>query len=573
MAELFPELEILELIGQGGMGTVFRVRQKNLDRVVALKVFLARPDDAEFAARFQREARALAKLNHPNIVTVHDFGMRGTAHYLIMEFVDGMNLRQLSAVEKISSKMALQMVPQLCDALQYAHDQGIIHRDIKPENLLVSTAGGIKIADFGLAKMTGVGIPDSLTRSQQVMGTFNYMAPEQRDRPTEVDHRADIYSLGVVIYELLTGELPLGRFQPPSSKSNIDARLDEAVMRALEREPARRYQQASEFKTGMSQSDAPQSSSPVANFVANLGAAFYNPPRPPVKSSIHGDAKQSLGTRFMLTMMSGRERKGNWQPGGHQIAMTIMGGTDLDLTQVTAKDVNLTLLTLMGGVDVIVPPGTIVDLDGMMLMGAISDNVIATDFPATTMPMQVRIRAWGAMGACEVRSPKIMTPQPPFKSSKLQAGTHTGTSLGRGLVLLYRLIAMLVTISIPIVFLLGAFDICNSNLSRLIGIMVALTAGMLWRGLRYFRVLVRGGASGSDAASIQEYESGTLLGSLIRGAALLPAFACPALFVIVSLEKFNKAEWQFAGIVCAIVAVAMFSTARYLEDYFYGNRP
>ncbi len=572
MAELFPELEILELIGLGGMGTVFRVRQKNLDRVVALKVFMARPDDAEFAARFQREARALAKLNHPNIVTVHDFGMRGTAHYLIMEFVDGMNLRQLSAVEKISPKMALQMVPQLCDALQYAHDQGIIHRDIKPENLLVSTAGGIKIADFGLAKMTGVGIPDSLTRSQQVMGTFNYMAPEQRDRPTEVDHRADIYSLGVVIYELLTGELPLGRFQPPSSKSNIDARLDEAVMRALEREPARRYQQASEFKTGMSQSDVPQSSSPVANFVANLGAAFYNPPRPPVKSSLHSDAIQSVGTRLMFTMMSGRERKGNWHPGRHQVAMTIMGGTDLDLTQVTAKDVNLTLLTLMGGVDVIVPPGTVVDLDGVMLMGAISDNVIATDFPASTAPMRVRIRAWGVMGACEVRSPKITTPQPPVKSSKLQSGTHTGTSLGRGLVVLYRLIATLVTISIPIVFLLGPFDICDSDVSRLVGIMVALTAGMLWRGLRHFRVLVRGGARGSDAASIQEYESGTMLGSLIRGAALLPAFACPALFVIVALEKFNKAELQFAAIVCAIVAVAMSSTARYLEDYFYGNR-
>ena len=101
IADLFPELEVLELIGQGGMGAVFRVRQKNLDRIVAIKVFMTRPNDAEFAARFHREARALAKLNHPNIVTVHDFGLRGNAHYLIMEYVDGMNLRQLSAVERI----------------------------------------------------------------------------------------------------------------------------------------------------------------------------------------------------------------------------------------------------------------------------------------------------------------------------------------------------------------------------------------------------------------------------------------------------------------------------------------
>ncbi|MEM7455873.1 MAG: protein kinase [Planctomycetota bacterium] len=252
VAELFPELEVIELIGRGGMGAVYKVRQKNLDRIVALKVFLYRADDPEFAARFSREARALAKLNHPNIVTVHETGKRGSMSYLVMEFIDGLNLREMCTNAEITPLEAMNLVPQLCDALQYAHDQGVIHRDIKPENILVDRSGRIKIADFGLAKMTNATVNDpTLTHTQQVMGTLNYMAPEQRETPTEVDHRADIYSLGVVIYEMLTGELPLGRFQPPSKKVEVDIRIDEIVMRALEKEPGRRYQQISEFQTGL----------------------------------------------------------------------------------------------------------------------------------------------------------------------------------------------------------------------------------------------------------------------------------------------------------------------------------
>ena len=146
----------------------------------------------------------------------------------------------------------MQIVPKLCDALQFAHDRGVVHRDIKPENVLVSQDGLVKIADFGLAKVTGnAGNDFTLTQSRQVMGTLNYMAPEQVERPMTVDHRADIYSLGVVIYELLTGELPLGRFAPPSQTAGVDVRLDDVVLRALEKEPSRRYQQASEFKTGI----------------------------------------------------------------------------------------------------------------------------------------------------------------------------------------------------------------------------------------------------------------------------------------------------------------------------------
>ena len=140
-------------------------------------------------------------------------------------------------------------MPQICDALQFAHEAGIVHRDIKPENILLDAKGRVKIADFGLAKLLGDAGPQHLTGTHQVMGTLHYMAPEQWERPRHVDHRADIYSLGVVFYEMLTGELPLGRFAPPSEKVQVDVRLDEVVLRALEKEPERRYQHASDVKT------------------------------------------------------------------------------------------------------------------------------------------------------------------------------------------------------------------------------------------------------------------------------------------------------------------------------------
>jgi serine/threonine protein kinase len=253
LAADFPQLEILELIGSGGMGFVYRARQRSLGREVALKVLLARSaDDAEFAERFAREAKALAGLNHPGIVAIHDFGVAGERHYLVMELVRGTNLRHAMRSADITPAQALELVRQVCDALQFAHEHGVVHRDIKPENVLLDERGRAKIADFGLAKMLDVGAPEErLTGSGHRMGTPLYMAPEQVENPTDVDHRADIYSLGVVFYELLTGELPLGRFAPPSRKVAIDVRLDEVVLRSLAKEPELRYQQASEVKTDL----------------------------------------------------------------------------------------------------------------------------------------------------------------------------------------------------------------------------------------------------------------------------------------------------------------------------------
>ena len=251
VAAAFPHLEIIELLGRGGMGFVFKARQPNLDRFVALKLLpekLAR--DPQFAERFTREARVLARLNHPGIVSIFDFGQTGGFYYLLMEYVDGVNLRQAMQAGKFSPAAALAVVPKICEALQYAHDQGVLHRDIKPANILLDAKGRVKIADFGIAKLVGEEKPDlALTATGAAIGTPQYMAPEQLETPASVDHRADIYSLGVVFYEMLTGELPIGRFAPPSQRTPVDPRVDEVVMRTLEKEREKRYQSAGDVKT------------------------------------------------------------------------------------------------------------------------------------------------------------------------------------------------------------------------------------------------------------------------------------------------------------------------------------
>ncbi|MCX6905991.1 MAG: serine/threonine-protein kinase, partial [Verrucomicrobia bacterium] len=250
LAPHFPQLEILESLGRGGMGVVYKARQKSLNRFVALKLLAPeRVGDAGFAERFQKEAQALAALNHPHIVTVHDFGQAGGFYYLLMEFVDGVNLRQAMKAGRFTPEQALAVVPPVCEALQYAHNHGIVHRDIKPENLLLDREGRVMIADFGIAKMLGTGASGVGLAESQPAGTPQYMAPEQQTAPQRADNRADIYSLGVVLYEMLTGELPGKPLEPPSHKVRIDVRLDEVVLHALEKEPERRYQQVSEVKT------------------------------------------------------------------------------------------------------------------------------------------------------------------------------------------------------------------------------------------------------------------------------------------------------------------------------------
>lgn len=252
----FPQLEILSFIGRGGMGAVYKARQKSLNRLVALKLLAPeRADDPQFAARFEREAQALAALNHPHIVGVYDFGQAGGYFYLLMEYVDGVNLRQLLQTRRLAPREALSIVPPVCEALQCAHERGIVHRDIKPENLLMDKAGKVKIADFGIAKIvhsgpsTEGGEAGTLPQGgvSQPLGTPDYAAPEQAEGTA--DHRADIYSLGVVLYEMLTGERPQENITPPSKRVQVDIRIDEIVLRALERVPELRFATAAEFRT------------------------------------------------------------------------------------------------------------------------------------------------------------------------------------------------------------------------------------------------------------------------------------------------------------------------------------
>lgn len=296
LAELFPALQIIEFIGAGGMGAVYKARQEGLDRVVALKIL---PEefghDVKFALRFTREARTLARLNHPNIVSVYEFGNVEETYYFLMEYVDGSNLREIIEARQLTPEHALTIVPHLCDALQYAHDKGVVHRDIKPDNILMAVDGSVKIADFGLSRILGnESQKDLLTGTHQVMGTPRYMAPEQLEGSHGVDHRADIYSLGVVFYEMLTGELPIGRFAPPSEKVEIDVRLDEVVLRTLEKEPQRRYQHASQVKSDV-QSITSTDDPALARTVVKDAQSYSN------ESTTVSLEQQELAGRLLLT--------------------------------------------------------------------------------------------------------------------------------------------------------------------------------------------------------------------------------------------------------------------------------
>jgi len=212
--------EIVAELSRGGMGIIYKGYQRELDRHVAIKVITPQLlEHTEFTERFFREAKALAKLNHPNIVQVYDADRDGNTVFMVMELVEGLSVRQLLKSHPGGMGVhADRLISQICDGLDYAHSQGVVHRDIKPENILVARADGqVKIADFGLAVLFTTN-PDTprLTSADVILGTYDYMAPEQRQGSANVDHRADLYSLGVVMYEMLTGRLPLGRIDAPS---------------------------------------------------------------------------------------------------------------------------------------------------------------------------------------------------------------------------------------------------------------------------------------------------------------------------------------------------------------------
>jgi serine/threonine protein kinase len=264
VARLFPQWQMKGMLGRGGMGAVYHLHQPDLDRDVAIKLLpIEASRDERQVERFRREARTLAKLRHPGIVALHESGITPAGHfYFVMEHVDGCPLSDLIAAGKLDVPRAIEVVRQVCDALAYAHEQGVIHRDIKPSNILIDSAGQVKVADFGLARLDRPSDSDAMTLSHTgaFMGTPAYTAPEQARDAAHVDHRADLYSLGVLLYEMLTGELPRGVFQPPSRKAGSDARLDDVVQRALQERPEDRYQAAADIKR-----DVTSVRSPAAN--------------------------------------------------------------------------------------------------------------------------------------------------------------------------------------------------------------------------------------------------------------------------------------------------------------------
>lgn len=316
----FPHLEILALIGHGGMGAVFKARQPQLDRAVALKLLApAHTDDAWFAARFQREARALAALNHPNIVTIHDFGQAAGFYFLLMEFVDGVNLRQALDAGHLAPQQALAIVPQLCDALQFAHDRGIVHRDIKSRNLLIDAAGDPWLIDFGLCKMdTWSELPDGTEALKEfdaqdtwhgaLAGTAAYLAPE-RWLGKPYDRRADIFSLGASLFHVLTGEAPFGIETSPDLRRRIlNGQWDDAAFRAafvppdvrrivercLAPDPDHRYPTAAALRDDLLRAaEAPAPGAAPADFL----------PAPPVGNGVDSSRIVRFGSIFALLLV------------------------------------------------------------------------------------------------------------------------------------------------------------------------------------------------------------------------------------------------------------------------------
>ena len=245
---LIPAYQFIEFIDRGGMGAVYKATQRSLNRTVAIKLLPQVHRDKEtFADRFKREAHALAQLNHPHIVAVYDFGETPDGQmYYAMEYVSGMDLQHLLKRSSPEPRQILRIISQVCEALQFAHERGIVHRDVKPANILIDERGNVKVADFGLAKVVG---PTSVdyTATGSTLGTPDYIAPEAMRQTGKVDHRADIYSLGVMIYELLTGYVPKGVWEPPSIRSGADRRVDVLVSKAMQNDPDKRYQHVSDM--------------------------------------------------------------------------------------------------------------------------------------------------------------------------------------------------------------------------------------------------------------------------------------------------------------------------------------
>jgi serine/threonine-protein kinase len=315
---LADRYEIDTVLGQGGMARVFKGDDRVLNRTVAVKVLSPQfAGDEQFVARFRREAQAAAALNHPNIVSVYDTGSQGDVHYIVMEYVEGRTLRDIIRAEgPLLPERAMEIAESVANALADAHEAGLVHRDIKPGNIMVTREGEVKVMDFGIARTT---TGDTLTQTASILGTASYLSPEQAQGES-VDARSDIYSVGCVLYEMLTAGAPFTGDSPvaiaykhvrenpvPPSRSNPDVSpaLEAVVMKCMAKNPANRYQSAEELRADLlrvRQGGAPLATPILAESTEMLTRAQARPDQTAVMTGIPPDERPGR-SRTWLTVL------------------------------------------------------------------------------------------------------------------------------------------------------------------------------------------------------------------------------------------------------------------------------
>ncbi len=323
-----------DMLGQGGMGQVYRASDKS-GRMLALKVMAQdSAESPELRERFAREMSIMGSLHHENIVDLIDRGETSTFQFFVMELVEGTTLRHLIREGPISSEKIAQIAIQTFKALGYAHSMGIIHRDIKPENILFDKNGIVKVTDFGLARKVSFGSSDrgvSLTATNAFMGTENYMSPEQKINPKAVSHKTDIYSFGVVVYEMLTGGmLPMGIFQPPSFYKPLDPFWDSFTFRLLDINPEMRPDNCEEIILEINQFLSSPPNSPEGSQVSRVAP----PSRPaglPGQIPTRGRNKNDSAAEMLEVSQRMRNRledlfneaHKNYEAGNYEVALEL----------------------------------------------------------------------------------------------------------------------------------------------------------------------------------------------------------------------------------------------------------
>jgi len=249
MQEKIGNYKVIEEIGKGAMAVVYKAIQPSLNRTVAIKVLSQElTSDSQFIDRFNRESAIIAQFNHPNIVHVIDKGSIDNTFYFVMDLIEGRDFKEFIADEKSTFDDKMNVFIQVCKGLSYAHRNGVIHRDIKPSNILVDTHKNAWLSDFGIAKMNG-SVEHDLTCADMVLGTLHYMSPEQRTNTKEVDHRSDIYALGIILYEIATGKRIEGVMKEPRKVNpEISAMLEKVILKCLEQEKKNRYKNVDDLK-------------------------------------------------------------------------------------------------------------------------------------------------------------------------------------------------------------------------------------------------------------------------------------------------------------------------------------